>query len=173
MYNFLLRNYEFLGGGIMAIRCASKAIIVEKDLVLLNRCKRADGTIYYDLPGGGQKIYESLEEAVIREVKEETGYDVRVDKFVAMAEEIYTSDYLRERYPEYTHRILHIFKADIVGNSKDQPTETDFEMEECVWMPLSSMESIETCPSGLYELLVNYVKGNVPVYMGTEYITRH
>ena len=46
-------------------------------------------------------------------------------------------------------------------------------MEECVWIPLSSMESIETCPSGLNELLVNYVKGNVPVYMGTEYITRH
>ena len=44
----------------MAIRCASKAIILENDAVLLNKCKRADGTVYYDLPGGGQKVYESL-----------------------------------------------------------------------------------------------------------------
>ena len=157
----------------MAIRCASKAIIIEKNFVLLNRCKRSDGTIYYDLPGGGQKIYESLEEAVIREVKEETGYDVSVGKFVAIAEEIYTSDYLREKYPEYTHRILHIFKADIVGKVKDQPTETDYEMEECVWMPLSGMESIETRPSGLKELIVNCLEGNVPMYVGTEYVTWH
>ena len=157
----------------MAIRCASKAIIIEKNFVLLNRCKRSDGTIYYDLPGGGQKIYESLEEAVIREVKEETGYDVSVDKFVAIAEEIYMSDYLREKYPEYTHRILHIFKANIVGNGKEQPTETDYEMEECVWMPLSGMESIETRPSGLKELIVNCVEGNVPMYMGTEYVSWH
>ena len=58
----------------MAIRCASKAIIIEKGFVLLNRCKGEDGDIYYDLPGGGQKQYESMEQTVIREVKEETGY---------------------------------------------------------------------------------------------------
>ena len=66
----------------MSIRCASKAIILENDSVLLNRCKRVDGTIYYDLPGGGQKIYENLEQALIREVKEETGYDVKVDNLL-------------------------------------------------------------------------------------------
>ena len=74
----------------MAIRCASKAIIINNGAVLLNKCKNEEGHIYYDLPGGGQNVYESLEEALVREVKEETGYDVRVDKFVALAEEIYT-----------------------------------------------------------------------------------
>ena len=39
----------------MAIRCASKAIILKDGSVLLNRCKRADGTVYYDLPGGRTK----------------------------------------------------------------------------------------------------------------------
>lgn len=153
----------------MSIRCASKAIIIENGSVLLNKCKRVDGAIYYDLPGGGQKIYENLEQALIREVKEETGYDVIVDKFIGLAEEIYTSDYLREKYPEYTHRILHIFKAYIIGNNKDQPTETDFEMEESVWMPLSNMECIETCPFCLKDLLLNLAKDNIPMYMGTEY----
>lgn len=153
----------------MAIRCASKAIILEDGSVLLNRCRRADGSVYYDLPGGGQKIYENLEQALIREVKEETGYDVKVDKFIGLAEEIYTSDYLREKYPEYTHRILHIFKADIIDDKKDQPTEKDYEMEECTWVPLSNMECIETCPACLKDLLINLSEGNVPMYMGTKY----
>ena len=106
----------------MPIRCASKAIILENDFILLNKCKRENGSIYYDLPGGGQNIYENLEQTVIREVKEETGYDVQVDRFIALAEEIYTNNYLREKYPEYTHRIFHIFKANIVGGKKDVPT---------------------------------------------------
>jgi len=153
----------------MSIRCASKAIILENGSILLNRCKRADGTTYYDLPGGGQKIYENLEQALIREVKEETGYDVKIDKFIALAEEIYTSNYLREKHPEYTHRILHIYKADIIDNKKNQPTETDIEMEESVWMPLSNMKCIETCPSCLKELMLNLEHNNIPMYMGTEY----
>lgn len=154
----------------MAIRCASKAIIIENDAVLLNRCKRADGTVYYDLPGGGQKVYESLEQAVIREVKEETGYDVRVDRFVALAEEIYTNECLREKYPEYTHRILHIFKADIIDHKKDTPIETDFQMEASVWMPLGNIETIEeTCPSCLKEIILNLGENDSPMYKGTEY----
>ena len=36
----------------MAIRCASKAIIINNGAVLLNKCKHEDGRIYYDLPGG-------------------------------------------------------------------------------------------------------------------------
>ena len=53
----------------MSIRCASKAVIIHNDSVLLNQCRDESGRIYYDLPGGGQHVYESLEEAVVREVK--------------------------------------------------------------------------------------------------------
>ena len=48
----------------MSIRCASKAVIIHNDSVLLNQCRDEGGRIYYDLPGGGQHVYESLEEAV-------------------------------------------------------------------------------------------------------------
>ncbi len=154
----------------MAIRCASKAIIINNGAVLLNKCKHEDGCIYYDLPGGGQDVYESLEEALVREVKEETGYDVQVEKFIALAEEIYTSDELREKFPEYTHRIFHIFEAHIISDKKDVPTETDFEMEGSVWVPLNNLECVtEICPSGLKWLLCNWEKVEYPCYLGTEY----
>lgn len=154
----------------MAIRCASKAIIINNGAILLNKCKHEDGRIYYDLPGGGQNAYESLEDALVREVKEETGYDVRVEKFVALAEEIYTDDDLRAKFPEYTHRIFHIFKADIISDKKDAPTETDFGMEGSVWISLNNIEDIKrACSSWLMNLLHNLGKFDCPLYLGTEY----
>lgn len=154
----------------MAIRCASKAIIIKNGSILLNKCKHEDGRIYYDLPGGGQDVYESLEEALVREVKEETGYDVQVEKFIALAEEIYTKDELREKFSEYTHKIFHIFKADIIDDKKEAPTEIDFEMEGSVWVTLDSIQDImEACTSWLKSLLHNLRKIDSPLYLGTEY----
>ena len=158
----------------MAIRCATKAIIIENGAVLLNRCKGEDGDTYYDLPGGGQKQYESMEQAVIREVKEETGYEVSVERFVALAEEINVSEEYRKLYPEYTHRVLHIFTAKLIGEKRDTPTEIDFGMEESVWIPLEKLDdTVKTRPGCLKKILQHVVKTHIPVYIGTEYIDRY
>lgn len=154
----------------MSIRCASKAIIINNGAVLLNKCKNEEGHIYYDLPGGGQNVYESLEEALVREVKEETGYDVRVDKFVALAEEIYTSTDLRERFPEYTHRVFHIFKASLISDKQDAPTEIDFATEGSIWISINELGcETEVCPSGIKKLLHNWETVELPCYLGTKY----
>ncbi|MBQ8800327.1 MAG: NUDIX domain-containing protein [Lachnospiraceae bacterium] len=158
----------------MAIRCATKAIIVENGAILLNRCKGEDGDIYYDLPGGGQKQYESMERTVVREVKEETGYEVSVERFVALAEEINLSAEYREKYPEYTHRVLHVFTAKLKAQKRDVPTEKDFGMEESVWMPLEKLDdNVKTRPGCLKEILHRIAEKDVPVYLGTEYIDRY
>ncbi len=157
----------------MAIRCATKAIIIEDGYILLNRCKGEEGDTYYDLPGGGQKQYESIEQTVVREVKEETGYEVSVDRFVALAEEINISREYRKLYPEYTHRVLHIFTAKLEGEKRVTPTEKDFGMEESVWMPLEELDDkIKTRPGCLKKILQHIAEENIPVYIGTEYIDR-
>ncbi len=154
----------------MAIRCASKAIIIENEAVLLNRCKREDGCVYYDLPGGGQKPYESMEQTLLREVKEETGYEIRVDRFVGLAEEINMNAELREKYPEYTHRILHIFTASLTGEKIDTPTEKDLHMEASVWVTFDEIDNLqETRPSCLKQLLRDIRKDENPRFYGTEY----
>jgi len=156
----------------MAIRCASKALILNDNCVLLNRCRREDGSVYYDLPGGGQHIYETLEEALIREVKEETGYEVRVIRFAALAEEIYTDEDVRQAYPDYTHRIFHIFVAELSSQERKLPTEKDFEMEESVWIPIAEIPELpELCPSRLRPVMRSVLETESPIYLGTEYIT--
>lgn len=154
----------------MSIRCASKAVIIHNDSVLLNQCRDESGCIYYDLPGGGQHVYESLEEAVVREVKEETGYDIKVGRFIALAEEICTQKALREQYPEYTHRIFHVFEAQIMDDRRGVASETDRGMEDSVWIPLSHIKTIaENCYPYLKKLLRGLESLNTPCYLGTAY----
>ena len=154
----------------MPIRSAAKALIVHEGRLLLNRCVHADGRVYYDLPGGGQKQYESLEDAVIREVREETGYAVRVVRFAALAEEIYTSEAMQTRYPEYTHRMMHIFLAELASEASCTPSELDMGMECCEWVPLEAVKDIgELHPSALKTALYDILAAKEAVWLGTEY----
>ena len=66
-----------------------KQIIIDNGRMLINKNRNSlgdmcyglpNGAIYYDLPGGGQNQYETLEEAVKRECLEESGYTVVVDR---------------------------------------------------------------------------------------------
>lgn len=155
----------------MSIRSAAKAIIIKDNQILLNRCRHKDGSIYYDLPGGGQHPYESLEDAVRREVMEETGFEVSVRRFAALAEEIYTDEGLRSQYPDYTHRIMHIFLAEIMGDRCVAPSEKDFGMEESEWILVDQIETLpEICPKGLQQALPQILTSEAPVYLGTEFL---
>jgi len=57
------------------MRQAARAIIIENNKILLMQ-RNKNGNEYYTLVGGGVKQGETQEEAVKREVKEETGLDV-------------------------------------------------------------------------------------------------
>lgn len=155
----------------MAIRCAAKALIVQDGRLLLNRCRRRDGGVYYDLPGGGQHPFESMEEAVLREVREETGIGVRILRFAALAEEIYTSEVLRRKYPDYAHRMMHIFVAEPDGTKFELPTEKDWGMEESVWVPVEEVVNLpEVRPTAIQRRIAEILRADAPVYLGTEYV---
>lgn len=155
----------------MAIRCAAKALIVQDGRLLLNRCRRANGDVYYDLPGGGQHLFESMEDAVRREVREETGMDVRILRFAALAEEIYTNGLLRQKYPDYAHRMMHIFLAEPDGEKCSQPSEKDWGMEESIWIPVEEVENLpEVRPTAIQNRIREILDADAPVYLGTELV---
>ena len=74
----------------MEKRVSSRAIIIDdnKLLTMFRRKIKSDGTVkeYYVIPGGGLEEGETLEENVIRELKEEFNVDIEVVKFLGTEE---------------------------------------------------------------------------------------
>ena len=74
----------------MEKRISSRGIIIEdgKVYAMFRRRIKDDGTIkeYYVIPGGGIKENETLEENVIREMKEEFSVDVKIEGYLGKDE---------------------------------------------------------------------------------------
>lgn len=73
-------------------RIAASGIVVRDGKVLLVRYGGKDGKSFLVGPGGGANIDEDLREAVVREIKEETGYDTVAGPMV------FVDDLLSRRY---------------------------------------------------------------------------
>lgn len=58
------------------------AIIRDHHILLILHRSHADGRSYWLLPGGGREDGESEEQCVIREMNEETGLDVKVERLL-------------------------------------------------------------------------------------------
>ena len=58
------------------------AIIRNDHLLLIKHCEHASGREYWILPGGGREPDESEEDCVIRELQEETGLEVSVERLL-------------------------------------------------------------------------------------------
>ena len=65
-------------------RIAVGGIVIHDDAILLVRYNASDGSTYLVCPGGKLELNENVEEAVIREVREETGQTVLPTKVVAI-----------------------------------------------------------------------------------------
>lgn len=77
----------------------------------------------YFLLGGGIEEDESNEECIIRECLEESGYDVRIDKYICSAE-TYGNHYSNNPHIEYFHPIQYYYLGEIM-EQKQLPLEED------------------------------------------------
>ena len=152
----------------MSIRSSVKAVIVNDDKILLNKCSGKNSGEYYTLPGGGQHKYESLYEAVIRECKEETGYEIKPLKLIGLSEAICSDEKTRKNAPEYSHKIYHIFLCELINNELRLPTEQDSTQIGIEWIDINTLNEIRLFPSDFAEQIMNVLNGTVPVFWGSE-----
>src|SRR6266568_7173050 len=68
-------------GSPASFRIAASALIFDGERVLLAHRRDID---WWNLPGGGMEVGETVDEAVCREVREETGLEVEVERLVGV-----------------------------------------------------------------------------------------
>ncbi len=121
----------------------------QEENVLLVKNK-GEGPSYYTLPGGAVEQGETLEEAAIREVKEETGLDVQVDGIFTVSEAFF-----EERGH---HAIFFTFIGRIIGGEIN--ISIPEEIEEITWMNPQIAEKYVHLSSGFEGLITS--KTSVP-----------
>jgi ADP-ribose pyrophosphatase YjhB (NUDIX family) len=105
-------------------------VVWNRQVLLVQHHDPRDDTVFWILPGGGSEDGETIEEAARREVKEETGVDVRILRQVSVAPE----------------RGYLLFVAEVTGVSDVTP-----ELEACegeshtvgaAWHPVTQREPL-------------------------------
>jgi len=92
------------------------AVLVEDNgKLLLAKEKLESGNEHWLVPGGKVEFGETLQQAALREIKEETGFDIEITKLIDFHEAIHTKfDY---------HTIIFFYLAKIKGGSLKLPEE--------------------------------------------------
>ncbi|MBM3210468.1 NUDIX domain-containing protein [Candidatus Saccharibacteria bacterium] len=106
------------------------ACVVEKDGRYLVVQESPDGRKVWNVPAGHVDKGETLEEAAVRETKEETGYDVRLIKQIALYHE------------SATKSVKHVYEAVVIGG-RAKPQEG--EIIDVAWLTYSELADIERC----------------------------
>ena len=108
------------------------AIIFNDGKVLV--VKQTSG--FYGFPKGHVEIGETEKETAIREVKEETGLDIKI-----ISDKRYTQSYIVK---ENVHKDVVFFIAKLENNNEKRQVE---EIEEILWIDINEVEKILTYDS--------------------------
>ena len=121
-------------------RLAAYAVIVDDRDRLLLALWNEPAERLWTLPGGGVDLHESIEDGVVREVREETGYDVELDGLLGVD----ARDVPPERRLSGTDRWLRtvrvLYRAHVVGG--ELTPERDGTTDEARWFPLAEVPGL-------------------------------
>ena len=150
---------------IPPIRNAVRAVIRRNNSILLLRKDGYEQGERFALPGGGQDIGETLEQALNRECLEE------IDTRVEIHDLVYVADYFkpRETTPKSTrHLVEFLFTCSVPGDyAPRNGHHPDKHQVEVVWVGLEKLAAMPLNPASLIPYLADTAEHPGTVYLGT------
>jgi len=111
--------------------------VIEQDRVLLVRRNREPLLGQWSVPGGAVELGETLEQAIVREVAEETGLKIEPIAVLKTFDRIERDPENRVRF----HYILIDFLCRVVGAAKTPQGASD--VSDARWVPLKTLRHSE------------------------------
>jgi ADP-ribose pyrophosphatase YjhB (NUDIX family) len=109
-------------------------MIIKKDnyIVMVKR-EREPGKGKWSIPGGMLELGERISDGVKREVLEETGLRVKIDRLIDVEENIGRDETGRIRF--------HYVLVDFLGHVVDGNLQPDTDVKEAIWINLSKINT--------------------------------
>lgn len=147
------------------IRNSVKAIIVKNGKLLTMKGIDNKGD-YYLLPGGGQGFGETLQQALIRECKEEVNADVKVGELK------FVRDYIAAHHEfafveKEVHQVEFVFICELAGEENVGVGRTpDADQIGVEWLKIDELMKHRLYPMAIREKIMNLEEEEQPVYLG-------
>lgn len=122
---------EYPSGPVVAVG----AIIYHQDRIVLIRRDKEPSKGRWTFPGGAVELGESLEEAVRREVLEETGLDVEIGEVAAVVEHVDRDETGQVRY----HYVIVDYNARPAGGM----LQAGSDVSDALWASLADLDGLE------------------------------
>ena len=135
-------------------RTGAYAVLIDDEArILLALWNQADPPVW-TLPGGGAEPGETPEEAAVREVREETGYDVELLRLLGRDRFTVAADRRVDGGARPLDSIRLVFEAQIVGGELTH--EVDGTTDEAAWIPIPEVGCLERVE--LVDIALGYVQ---------------
>ena len=122
------------------------AIVVNNDKVLL-MYRRRDNKEYYVFPGGSVEDGESLEQAVLRELSEETTIKAEIDRLLYF--------YEREGKSEYFYLVKnHSGVPKLSADSPENQINSEKNYYQPMWVETNNLKNLEVYPPEIKDLFI-------------------
>lgn len=134
----------------LIFRPAAYAVIINKGKILLLKTK---STGKYWFPGGGIELGEKLEDGLKREVREETGIEIKIKKFLYFQEIFFYYEPLNEAYQNFSFFYLcQPIKTKLINDEQVDPAD---ESEKPRWLDLKAIkkEDLQTGAEKILQLI--------------------
>ncbi len=147
-------------------RNSAKALVSRGGSLLVTVNRDGQG-LFHLLPGGGQRLGETLVDTVRREVLEETGWIVEPGGLVLVRDYIGSNHEFAEQEGD-VHQTELVFEAEPLERRGGRLSVPDAWQVGIDWIPIERIGETRMYPSVLAELLPLILRGEYegPVYLG-------